>query len=102
MQVNVVLNQTISKDYVVYIDELEKLVLNTKVMVVTNTTVADLHLQAFLARIQAKELHTVILPDGEMYKNFDSLHQILNACFEHRLDRKSLLIAIWRRSLLAI
>jgi len=93
MQVNVVLNQTISKDYVVYIDELEKLVLDTKVMVVTNTTVADLHLQAFLARIQAKELHTVILPDGEMYKNFDSLHQILNACFEHRLDRKSLLIA---------
>jgi len=93
MQVNVVLNQAMSKDYVVYIDELKKLIFDTKVMVVTNTTIADLHLKAFLTRIQAKELHTVILPDGEMYKNFESITQILNACFEHRLDRKSLLIA---------
>jgi len=94
MQVNVVLNPTISKDYVIYIDELKKLVFDTKVMVVTNTTIADLHLEAFLTRINAKELHAVILPDGEMYKNFESITQILNACFEHRLDRKSLLIAL--------
>lgn len=62
-------------------------------MIVTNTTVADLHLQTLLAKITAKQIHTVILPDGEMYKNFESLNTILNACFEHRLDRKSLLIA---------
>ncbi|WP_263832947.1 3-dehydroquinate synthase [Sulfurospirillum oryzae] len=93
MQVNVVLSEPASKNYSVYIDTLEKLHFDTKVLIVTNTTVAALHLENLTSRIEAKELHTVILPDGEMYKNFDSLNLILNACFEHRLDRKSLLIA---------
>lgn len=93
MHVNIVLNQPASRDYTVYIDELNTLIFDTKVMVVTNTTVAALHLASLLERIQAKELYHVILQDGEMYKNFESLESILNACFEHRLDRKSLLIA---------
>jgi 3-dehydroquinate synthase len=93
MHVNVVLNKTTSKDYSVIIDTLEKLVFETKVMIVTNTTVAALHLASLQTRIEAKEVHTLILPDGEMYKNFESLNLILNACFEHRLDRKSILIA---------
>lgn len=93
MQVDVVLNKNTSKDYVVSIDELEKLTFDTKVLIVTNTTVAALHLETLKKRLEAKELYTVILPDGEMYKNFESLNLILNGCFEHRLDRKSLLIA---------
>lgn len=93
MHVNVVLNKHTSKDYSVHIDTLEKLVFDTKVLIVTNTTVAALHLEMLQTRISAKELHTIILPDGEMYKNFESLNLILNACFEHRLDRQSLLIA---------
>jgi len=93
MHVNVVLNKTTSNDYSVIIDTLEQLIFETKVMIVTNTTVAALHLANLQARIKAKELHTLILPDGEMYKNFESLNLILNACFEHRLDRKSILIA---------
>lgn len=93
MHVNVVLNKTASKDYSVVIDTLETLTFDTKVMIVTNTTVAALHLQTLRERINAKELHTLILPDGEMYKNFESLNLILTACFEHRLDRKSVLIA---------
>ena len=93
MQVNVVLNKQTSKDYSVTIDSLTKLVFDTKVLIVTNTTVSALHLETLKDKIEAKELHTVILPDGEMYKNFDSLNLILNACFEHRLDRQSILIA---------
>jgi 3-dehydroquinate synthase len=93
MQVNIALNQPTSKDYTVYIDELGTLNFDTKVMVVTNTTVEALHLASLLQRIHAKELYHVVLEDGEMYKNFESLETILNACFEHRLDRKSLLIA---------
>lgn len=93
MQVNVVLNKQSSKDYSVHIGKLEKLVFDTKVLVVTNSTVAALHLETLKNHIAAKELHTIILPDGEMYKNFESLNLILNACFEHRLDRQSLLIA---------
>ena len=93
MHVNVVLNKTTSKDYSVIIDTLETLVFDTKVMIVTNTTVAALHLETLKARIHAKEVHVLILPDGEMYKNFESLNLILKGCFEHRLDRQSLLIA---------
>jgi len=93
MEVNVVLNKNSSKDYSVYIDTLEQLLFDTKVLIVTNTTVAALHLETLKKHISAKELHTIILPDGEMYKNFESLNLILNACFEHRLDRQSLLIA---------
>lgn len=93
MQVNVVLNKQSSKDYSVHIGKLEKLVFDTKVLVVTNSTVAALHLETLKNHIAAKELHTIILPDGEMYKNFESLNLILNACFDHRLDRRSLLIA---------
>lgn len=93
MHVNVVLNKTASKDYRVIIDTLETLTFDTKVMIVTNTTVAALHLPTLRSRINAKEVHTLILPDGEMYKNFESLSLILTACFEHRLDRKSILIA---------
>ena len=93
MQIDVILNQAISKNYSVFIDALCELTFDTKVMIVTNTTVAALHLETLRAKLHAKELYSVVLPDGEMYKNFDSLNVILNACFEHRLDRKSLLIA---------
>ena len=94
MHVNVVLQQAASRDYTVYIDELKTLTFDTKVMIVTNTTVADLHLQTVLDRIVATEVYHVVLQDGEMYKNFESLEAILNACFEHRLDRTSKLIAL--------
>lgn len=93
MYVDVILNQPASRDYRVYIDQLEILRLDTKVLIVTNTTVASLHLEALKKKIDAKELYSVSLPDGEVYKNFESLNLILNACFEHRLDRKSILIA---------
>lgn len=93
MHVNIAFKPSTSRNYTVFIDELTTLSFDTKVLIVTNTTVADLHLEALLSKIEAKQIYTVILPDGEMYKNFETLHQILEACFEHRLDRKSLLIA---------
>ena len=93
MHVNIAFKPSTSRNYTVFIDELKTLSFDTKVLIVTNTTVADLHLETLLSKIEAKQIHTVILPDGEMYKNFETLHQILEACFEHRLDRKSLLIA---------
>ncbi len=93
MQVNITLNPSASRNYTVFIDELSRICLDVKVLIVTNTTVSALHLKSLKPMIQARELHTLILPDGEMYKNFESLQLILNACFEHRLDRKSVLIA---------
>ncbi len=82
------------KSYTVFIDELEKIKLDTKVIVVTNPTVSALHLETLLSKIDALECHVITVPDGEKYKNFDTLNQILEECFEHRLDRKSVLIAL--------
>lgn len=93
MHVTIAFNTAISKNYSVYIDTLSSLNFDTKVLIVTNTTVAALHLESLKARIHTKELYTLVLPDGEQYKNFESIQTILNTCFEHRFDRKSLLIA---------
>ncbi len=82
------------KSYSVFINELEKIKLDTKVAVVTNPTVSALHVDTLLKLIEARECHVITVPDGEKYKNFETLNYILEECFELRLDRKSVLIAL--------
>ena len=82
------------KSYFVYIDELDKIKLDTKVVIVTNPTVSALHVEMLLEKIEAKECHVITVPDGEKYKNFETINQILEECFELRCDRKSVLIAL--------
>jgi len=79
--------------YDITIDTLPALSFDTKVVVVTNPTVAALHLDTLLAHIDAPQLHVVKVPDGEQYKTLETVEYILNECFEQKLDRKSLLIA---------
>lgn len=80
-------------NYNIYIDQLQNVEFNTKVVVVTNPTVSGYHLEYLLSKIKAKQISVVTVPDGEEYKNMDTLEMILDHCFEHKLDRKSLLIA---------
>ncbi len=82
-----------SVNYDVTIDPLPKLSFDTKVAIVTNPTVAGLHLDRLLERIEADALHVVTVPDGESYKTLQTVEQILDELFEHKLDRKSTLIA---------
>jgi len=82
------------KSYTVHIDELKKIELNTKVAIVTNLTVSALHVETILQKIDSKECHVITVPDGEKYKNFETLNFILEECFAKRLDRKSVLIAL--------
>jgi len=79
--------------YNITIDTLPKLIFDRKVVIVTNKTVAGFHLETILKRVSAKELHVVNVPDGEKYKNLETIENVLNKCFEYKLDRKSLLIA---------
>jgi len=90
MQIDIELKE---KSYKVFIDELKSIKLDTKVAVVTNPTVSALHIDTLLSRIDARECHVITISDGEKYKNFKTLNQILEECFELRLDRKSVLIA---------
>jgi 3-dehydroquinate synthase len=93
MIVSIELAQTQNIRYDITIDKLPELTFDTKVVVVTNPTVAGFHLDTLLKNIKAKELHVVTIPDGEEYKTLETVENILNECFEYKLDRKSLLIA---------
>jgi len=83
--------QNISYD--ILIGKLPKLIFDTKVGIVTNPTVSKLHLETLLSTIEAPEVHLLTVPDGEEYKTLKTVEDILNALFEYKFDRKSLLIA---------
>jgi len=79
--------------YDIIIDKLSKISIDKKVVVVTNPTIADLHLDYLLSKLDIKDLSVVKIPDGEQYKTLSTIEDILEHCFEHKLNRSSLLIA---------
>lgn len=64
------------------------------VLIVSNTTVAPLYLKAVEASLDGFKLESVILPDGEEYKNLTVLNTIFDALLEHRFDRNTTIIAL--------
>jgi 3-dehydroquinate synthase len=90
MIVNITLPDT---SYDITIDTLSKITIDKKVVVVTNPTISNLHLEYLLSKIEAKELSVVTIPDGEQYKTMTTIESILEHCFEHKLNRSSMLIA---------
>jgi len=93
MKVNIELKKVVDNSYDITIDTLPKIQLDTKVAIITNPKVAGLHLGYLLSKIEAKELYIITVPDGEEYKNQESVDLILESLFNHRFNRKSLLIA---------
>jgi 3-dehydroquinate synthase len=93
MQVHIPLKKAVDYSYDITIDTLPKRHFDTKVAIVTNPKVAGLHLAYLLANISAKELYIITVPDGEEYKNQASVDLIMESLFNHRFNRKSLLIA---------
>ena len=93
MTIDINLKKEIDLSYKVTIDALPKLSFDTKVAIVTNPTVSSLHLDYLVSSITAKELHVITVPDGEAYKNWQSIEMILEGMFEARFNRNSLLIA---------
>ena len=67
-----------------------------KVSVVTNATVAALHLDRFSRALQSAgvEILPVILPDGEQHKNWLTLNTIFDALLSNRRERRSAIIAL--------
>jgi len=79
--------------YDITIDTLPDLRFDCKVAIVTNPTVSTLHLERLQQKISAPQLEVVTIPDGETYKTMATVVSILDALFEAKFDRKSLLIA---------
>jgi len=65
-----------------------------QVMVVTNETIAPLYLDTVRGIFSEFELATVILPDGEQYKNLDTLNLIFTALLENKFNRGCTLVAL--------
>lgn len=69
-------------------------IVGRSVAIVTNTTVAPLYLQQLRDTLQGYEITEIILPDGESYKNWETLQLIFDALLRDKHDRKTTLIAL--------
>jgi 3-dehydroquinate synthase len=65
-----------------------------QVMLVSNDTVAPLYMAKVRQQLSAFDTSTLILPDGEQYKNLDTLDTIFTALLENRINRDCTLIAL--------
>jgi 3-dehydroquinate synthase len=73
---------------------ISRFVQGNKALIVTNTTVADLYLSLLEAQLSDKQVDSIVLEDGEQYKNLDTLNSILTKLLESKHDRKTTLIAL--------
>ena len=94
MIVPISLDNSKKVEYNIYIEPLKEIKLDTKVAIITNPTVAKYHLQRALEVIKAPVVEVIEVPDGEEYKNIDTVLSILDKLFEAKFDRKSTLIAL--------
>ncbi|MCX7673286.1 MAG: 3-dehydroquinate synthase [Thiobacillaceae bacterium] len=64
--------------------------------IVTNSTVGPLYLDTLSATLSQAgvEVLPIVLPDGEQYKNWETLNQIFDALLTARAERKTTLIAL--------
>ena len=67
-----------------------------RVAIVTNDVVAPLYLDAFVQSLEAAGLYcaTVVLPDGEAHKNWETLNAIYDGLLAAHCDRSVTLIAL--------
>ncbi|MDO8276833.1 MAG: 3-dehydroquinate synthase [Burkholderiaceae bacterium] len=65
-------------------------------LIVTNVTVAPLYEARLRGAVQAlyANIHTVVLPDGEAHKNWQTLNLIFDALLTHGCDRNTVLFAL--------
>ncbi|OJU92891.1 MAG: 3-dehydroquinate synthase [Burkholderiales bacterium 66-5] len=65
-------------------------------MVITNDVVQPLHARALLQWLQPhyRQVHVVVLPDGEAHKDWQTLNLIFDALLTHGCDRKTVLYAL--------
>lgn len=65
-----------------------------QVMIVSNETVAPLYLNAIREQFAGLNVGSVILPDGERYKDLDHLNLIFDSLLEQRHNRTTTLVAL--------
>lgn len=69
---------------------------STSIYIVTNTTVAPLYAQRLTKTLETlgKPVRTIILPDGESYKDWNNLQLIFDDLLKFGADRQTMLVAL--------
>ncbi|MGH8556613.1 MAG: 3-dehydroquinate synthase [Methylococcales bacterium] len=75
-------------------DLITKHIHSTRVMVVTNVTVGPLYLDVVTQKLRQFKVRILVLPDGEQFKNLETVQKIFDALMEYRFNRNSTLIAL--------
>ncbi|MBA1262250.1 3-dehydroquinate synthase [Stutzerimonas sp. NM35] len=65
-----------------------------QVAIVTNDTVAPLYLERLIQSLAGYAVTSVVLPDGEAYKNWETLQTIFDGLLSARHDRNTTVIAL--------
>ena len=73
---------------------LKKHIPGSSALIVSNETVAPLYLDKTQSMLSGLKHESVILPDGEKYKNLEVLNQIYDGLLRNRLDRNTTVIAL--------
>ena len=84
----------IGQDLLSKTELIEPYVNGTQVLIVSNETIAPLYLDKVKQTFSTYDLQTVILPDGEQYKNLEVLNSIFNALLTAKFDRTCTLVAL--------
>ena len=74
--------------------ELNHLTKARRLMIVSDTTVAPLHLERVKELLSDREVHTHVFPAGEEHKSMDSLLPLLTQLLEAGFDRSDMIIAL--------
>jgi 3-dehydroquinate synthase len=96
---------TDGRDYPIYIgtgysdDQVTEMLTShiegSKALLITNDKIAPMYLEKYEELVRKhKEVHTLVLPDGEEYKNMEILQLILDKALEVGLDRKCTFLAL--------
>ena len=73
---------------------LSNYVTNKDVLIISNTTVGKLYLKKIKKLFNKFNVNTLLLPDGEKYKNKDTLNKIYNFLIKNKYDRSLTVVAL--------
>jgi 3-dehydroquinate synthase len=63
-------------------------------LIVTNETIAPLYLRPLETALKQKRAASVVLPDGEQYKTFETMMLIIDALVKERMNRDAAVVAL--------
>ena len=76
------------------IAETSKIVSGRDVCIVTNQCVSDYYLDSAKRLFNESKVDVVLLPDGEQFKNLDTLNKIFDTLLENKHHRTTVLVAL--------